>query len=60
LTGALSQWLVPVGDAESLSKKIDEALASDIVIAQTAIEKFHQNSVAKQFMHLLEHKGKSV
>jgi glycosyltransferase involved in cell wall biosynthesis len=30
LTGALARWLVPVGDAGALGKKIDEALAASI------------------------------
>jgi len=60
LTGALSRWLVPVGDVEALSNKMDEALAATIAIPQEAIEKFHQDSVAKQFVQLLHTEGKTV
>ena len=54
LTGSLAKWLVPVNDAKALSKKIQEALATDISIDERLIKKFKDKYVMKQYEELME------
>jgi glycosyltransferase involved in cell wall biosynthesis len=37
LTGPLAHWLVPVGDAQALAQRMDEALSSDIDLSAAGI-----------------------
>jgi glycosyltransferase involved in cell wall biosynthesis len=58
LTGPLSRWLVPVGDAAALGKKIDEALAADIE-PQTAtiLAKLDAPLIAAQYAALADQRA---
>ena len=55
LTGPLAHWLVPVGDAAALGKKIDEALAADIDPQSAAIlAKLDAPLIAAQYAALCD------
>ncbi len=52
LSGELSKWLVPTQNPEKLAEKINIALKSKISISKESIERFHKDSVYKEFMKL--------
>ena len=53
LTGPLARWLVPVNDAAALRAKIEEALASEIVVDQETLAKFSHEVVMRQYVGLM-------
>jgi len=53
LTGPLARWLVPVNDATALRAKIEEALASEIVVDQETLAKFSHDVVMRQYVGLM-------
>lgn len=53
LKDSLSQWLVPVGDSDTLARKIDEALDANIKISESHIEDFLSKNIINQYKKLL-------
>jgi len=54
LTSDLAKWLVPVGDSDTLAKKINQALDSDIIINKSHIEKFNLTNIQKKYSLFLD------
>jgi glycosyltransferase involved in cell wall biosynthesis len=54
LTGDLAKWLVPVRDSDTLAKKINQALDSNIIIDKSHIEKFNLTNIQKEYSLLLD------
>lgn len=60
LTGPLARWLVPVNDAAALRARIEEALASEIVVDPELLAKFSHEVVMRQYVGLMRQPAEST
>ncbi|MGJ3493146.1 Glycosyltransferase involved in cell wall bisynthesis [Piscirickettsia salmonis] len=55
LTGELSNWLVPIDDANALADKIKETLSTEIKIEEKHLQHFSNTAIVPQYLALIKH-----